>query len=355
MSLTLAAKYNNAKTTLSTKILSGATSLTIPGGDTGKFPSTGYIWATLWYASNDISTGERVKVTAGLGSSTWTIVRAQGSPVTTAQTWDPGVGTVNIWLTGGAEEEQEQDSAIENHNHAPDGSNGALLAAQSVISTTLDNNLAAGWYNLTSTFTYASTTSVTVNADLTGLISIGTKIRLTQTTVKYFYVTAISVTTGTTTMTLLGGSDYAVANATITVPGFSLSENPIGFPGSFNYTPTFGANGSMVFSEVDNVVHRFRMEGRKVVIYLNFDGTTSGTASNAITVTIPSQLAPTNTISTADWGGGNARTNDSGIEGGTIYLDTTSSPVLFITKSDGTNFALGTGRGARLVFEYLLV
>jgi hypothetical protein len=52
------------------------------------------------------------------------------------------------------------------------------------------------------------------------------KLKLTQTTVKYFIVTAIT----STTITLYGGTDYTLSNASITLPYFSSTKAPFGFP-----------------------------------------------------------------------------------------------------------------------------
>lgn len=87
-----------------------------------------------------------------------------------------------------------------------------------------------GWSSISATLTYASADSPTFVAntsiDLTSVISVGMKIKLTQTTVKYFIVTAIT----STTITLYGGADYTLANATITLPYFSSMKSPFGFP-----------------------------------------------------------------------------------------------------------------------------
>ncbi len=92
------------------------------------------------------------------------------------------------------------------------------------------SELMTGWISINATLTYASADAPTFVAntseDLTGIISVGMKLKLTQTTVKYFIVTAIT----TTTITLYGGTEYALANATITLPYYSVVKAPYGFP-----------------------------------------------------------------------------------------------------------------------------
>jgi hypothetical protein len=52
------------------------------------------------------------------------------------------------------------------------------------------------------------------------------RVKLTQTTVKYFIVTAVTATT----LTVYGGTDYTLANTAITLPSFSSNKAPFGFP-----------------------------------------------------------------------------------------------------------------------------
>jgi len=86
-----------------------------------------------------------------------------------------------------------------------------------------------GWNSISATLTYSSADSptfvATTSSDLTGSIGVGSRIKLTQTTVKYFIVTAIT----SSTITLYGGTDYTLANAAITSPYSSLIKTPIGF------------------------------------------------------------------------------------------------------------------------------
>lgn len=102
-----------------------------------------------------------------------------------------------------------------------------------------------GWSPLNATLTYASADSPTFVAntsiDLTSVISVGMKIKLTQTTVKYFIVTAIT----STIITLYGGTDYTLANATITLPYASSMKAPYGFPlnpDKWTVTASFNTN-----------------------------------------------------------------------------------------------------------------
>jgi hypothetical protein len=78
--------------------------------------------------------------------------------------------------------------------------------------------------------TYSSADSPTfvigTTADLSTTIPVGAKLKLTQTTDKFFVVTAIN----STTITVYGGTDYTLANAGISAAWYSLARTPFGFP-----------------------------------------------------------------------------------------------------------------------------
>lgn len=92
-----------------------------------------------------------------------------------------------------------------------------------------------GWIDKTAeTWTYASaddpTFTFTITGDLTNTYQAGQRIKLTQTTVKYFIITKVEHAGGTTTITVYGGTDYDLANAAITNNYYSPVKVPFGFP-----------------------------------------------------------------------------------------------------------------------------
>lgn len=109
-------------------------------------------------------------------------------------------------------------------------------AVKQVLLTNLYKGLFSnGWITSEETWSYSSADSPTfvasVNADMTAKISAGYRIRLTQTTTKYFIVTSVGTFSGGATLiTLYGGTDYTLANAAITSPSYSPSKVPYGFP-----------------------------------------------------------------------------------------------------------------------------
>lgn len=109
------------------------------------------------------------------------------------------------------------------------------MTEQKIKSRQVDSNLLGGWVSDTNTWSYSSadapTFIISINADMTGILSAGMRLKLTQTTVKYFIVTAVgSYSGGVTLVTVYGGTDYTLANAAISSTYYSSNKAPIGFP-----------------------------------------------------------------------------------------------------------------------------
>jgi hypothetical protein len=91
-----------------------------------------------------------------------------------------------------------------------------------------------GWIPAGETWTYNSaddpTYTFTISGDKTDKYSAGMRIKLTQTTAKYFIITKVAYSSPNTTITVYGGTDYDLANAAITSPYYSTQKAPQGFP-----------------------------------------------------------------------------------------------------------------------------
>ncbi len=142
---------------------------------------------------------------------------------------------------------------------------------------------ADGWVDDTAqTWTYASATTFTVATDLTAQFKVGTRLKLTQTTVKYFVVVASSYSAPNTTVTITGGTDYTFANAAVTLNYHSYMVNPQGYPGSFTYAPTlvgWSATPTTQFA-------RFSVVGNICTLFVGANGT-----SNSATTTATAPIA----------------------------------------------------------------
>ena len=91
-----------------------------------------------------------------------------------------------------------------------------------------------GWMPSGETWTYASaddpTFTFTISGDKSSKYSAGMRVKLTQTTAKYFIITAVAYAAPNTTITVYGGTDYDLDNASISSPFYSGIKAPVGFP-----------------------------------------------------------------------------------------------------------------------------
>jgi hypothetical protein len=87
-----------------------------------------------------------------------------------------------------------------------------------------------------------------------------------------------------TTVTFTGGTDYTLANATISDPFYSYATNPQGYPTYFNYTPTWG--GFSTAPALGGGMCRFSVVGGVCFYMAHFN--TSGTSNaTSLTASIP--------------------------------------------------------------------
>jgi hypothetical protein len=111
---------------------------------------------------------------------------------------------------------------------------GGHAANPSLISPEDIAVIATGWVPAGETWTYASaddpTYTFTIVGDKTSKYYAGMKIKLTQTSAKYFIVTNVAYGSPNTTITIYGGTDYDLASAAITLPYYSMTRAPAGFP-----------------------------------------------------------------------------------------------------------------------------
>lgn len=102
--------------------------------------------------------------------------------------------------------------------------------SQKVYTSPVFNDTWGGWVAANETWTYASATTLTISGDKTTKYYPGMRLKLTQTSEKFFIITKVAESGGTTTLTFYGGTDYTLANAAITNPYYSVVKAPSGFP-----------------------------------------------------------------------------------------------------------------------------
>lgn len=236
------------------------------------------------------------------------------------------------------------------NEHLQTGAHGAVTATSLAVSgtTSLTGALTIksydGWINTADTWVYASATSFTISAvDRTAQFPVGTKIKLTQTTAKYFYVTSTSFSTNTT-VNITGGSTYTLANAAITSPALSYDANPQGHPIWLASTPTYGG-----FSADPTSTARFCVNGRTCIYKVH--PTAVGT-SNSVNFTISAPITSANTNDNRMQAGDAA---DSGTATAATLLLPANSATITLHKgvgSSGGNWTNSGNKFASFVFVY---
>jgi len=112
-------------------------------------------------------------------------------------------------------------------DHAQTLTNKTLVSP--VITTSFD-----GWVALGAATYEASddpTYTISFASDMTGVLSAGMRIKLTDSTVQYFIITGVGAFSGgKTIITLYGGTDYNLSGGAITLPYYSVMKAPFGFP-----------------------------------------------------------------------------------------------------------------------------
>lgn len=209
-----------------------------------------------------------------------------------------------------------------------------------------DLPLTDGWMSAGRNWKYASATTFTTNGDVRSEYPVGTKIMLTQTTVKYFYVIGATYSAPNTTVTVTGGSDYSLVNNDISSNYVSYVTTPRGFPGWFNFSPTLTGFSAYPGSSV----YRFAIIGKTCIF--NFHQGTDGT-SNANTFAISLPVAAANNGSTWQGACGYAVNNGTALTGAARwYIAAGGTAVQFYSNMAAGTWTATGGKRARGIIMY---
>ena len=141
-------------------------------------------------------------------------------------------------------------------------------------------NLSDGWFPETlETAVYVSANSFKMPGNFVTDYLPGTKLKIVQTTTKYFYVVSASYASSETTIVVTAGSDYALANEAIGALWYSFAQLPKGFPVWFIYTTTTTGWAASGLSKKA----RFKIDGRTCVVKFEITGTSDDTVSTLTT------------------------------------------------------------------------
>jgi hypothetical protein len=219
---------------------------------------------------------------------------------------------------------------------------GSTISFTSTNGSNVDYETA--WISAAETWTYTSATSFTVTGDVTGKYAKGDKIKLIQTTEKYFYVIAVAFSVDTT-ITVTGGSDYTLANAAITNPCYSKAQTPSGFPTWFNWTAVYTG-----FSADPVGYSRFKIDGTAVIAHHREPSPGGTSNATGFTVSLPVQAATQsvapweNLITTVDNGAFDA-------DAGKAFINSAGT-VANIVRATGAGF---TASGSKRITSFTLI
>ncbi len=304
---------NNGQSTLYNTITSSQTTLEIPIGHTSRFPgSNSFIIEVSTEDVNGNITAYETMLVTSVSSNTFTVTRGYDS--TTAIAWTAGALVKNKIRS---EHFSSLQTAVNVNENKLDGVSTGII-----LNTPIVRNW-DGWIEANITWTYASATTFTVAGDLTSLFNVGDKIKLTQTTVKYFYVISRTFASGNTTVTISGGSDYTLTNAAITSNYYSKAETPNGFPKVFNYVVAWTAGATNPVIGNGTTSGKFRLSGVFCTTTLQVQaGSTTTFGSGSYYLSVPITSSTSNIMQS-----GNAVYVDNGVQQyfGTVRLDANSS------------------------------
>lgn len=224
---------NELATTLSGSMTSNTTSMTLADA-TGFSASGGYV-----IIDEGVVGKEEVVYIESITGNTCTIsTNGRGLEGTTGVSHDVGATVTDIIVANHIN--GPRTAYLVEHDDA--GTHKQIASAIVMSGTTASSSnkvadagvIEPGWIPADETWVYASADAPTFTFTIAGVDKTtkyypGMKVKLTQTTAKYFIITAVAFSTDTT-ITLYGGTDYVLANAAITVPTFSLGKSPAGFP-----------------------------------------------------------------------------------------------------------------------------
>lgn len=165
------------------------------------------------------------------------------------------------------------------------------LATQQSIKAYVDAQAnSSGWTASSDTWTYASATTFTIaGVDRTTTFTKGTRLKFTNSTLKYAVVAGSSFSTDTT-VTILTTTDYVIANDAISSPYYSYQVSPQGYPTWFNITPTTSNVGG--FSSIAGYIWKWKVEGSGCTMAFHIQGT-SNSASFTMTAPVATASQPT--------------------------------------------------------------
>jgi hypothetical protein len=204
-----------------------------------------------------------------------------------------------------------------------------------------------GWITDSNTWVYVSaSTFKIVGSDVTAIFKAGTRLKWTQTTVKYGVVISSAFAGGDTTVTIAVNSNYVVTNAVISLNYYSYMDPP-DYPGYFDFATTW-----VGFSANPTVIYRYAIVGRNCII--NISSLTRGT-SNATTLTLTTPVLSKDIAGYYQYGIVPWAKDNGVIINDAVCWTTPNSNVLTANKSASSNAWTSSGLkqiDAKIIVEF---
>lgn len=220
-----------------------------------------------------------------------------------ANTLNTGAATLNVNSLGAKDIKKNYNTALATGDILAnqlvsviyDGTNFQMLSPSAALSAASTD----GWTDHSVyTWTYASASTFTIaGVDLTTTFTKGTRLKFTQTTVKYAVVVGSSFSTDTT-VTIAVNTDYTIANAAISANYYSYQATPQGYPITFARTDVTvkGSGGSIgTFAETAKT-YRYSITGNVCYILFKTSVTNNGSWSGNLILPIPVTAADANQL-----------------------------------------------------------
>lgn len=176
---------------------------------------------------------------------------------------------------------------------------GGIPGSLTLNDQSVDGLLIGGWINdnanaFVGQWTYVSAQQMRISGyDYTDRYTKGARVRLVNSTTKYFIVSSSSYSGGITTVTFVTNTTYVLTNTTISDIYYSYSISPSGWPGWFNYATTLAWTAGTAPSGTPTTnLAMFNIYGNTCQVSIFKAGFTAGATVTGVTATLPVPASP---------------------------------------------------------------
>lgn len=195
---------------------------------------------------------------------------------------------------------------------------------------TLGGGATDGWTADANTWVYVSaSTFKIVGSDVTAIFKAGTRLKWTQTTVKYGVVISSAYAGGDTTVTIAVNSNYVVSTPTAISLNYYSYMDPPDYPAYFDFVATWVG----FTATIPVVIYRYAIMGHTCIINITTvtQGASGGASGANFTVTMP--VTSKNTAEYFQYGTAPYALDNSVVIGSAVAYTSPGSNVMTLIKS----------------------